>query len=66
MTDLKDMLDYPQWICAPCGEKHGRKACGITSWHEGDACDICGDKTITTEPRDYGHLKDTWKDEAQS
>jgi hypothetical protein len=48
---------YPEWICSPCGRKHGRREAGIASWHEG-VCGLCQAKTSVTEPRDFGHLKD--------
>lgn len=44
------------WICSNCGKKYGNKPVGIATWHE-DVCDICGKKTIVTEPRDFGGLK---------
>lgn len=50
---------YPIWICHPCGMRHGNKKCGVATWHE-NTCDICGATTAVTEPRDFGHLKDTW------
>ena len=52
--------DYPAWICSDCGDKWGRKECGISTWHE-DKCDMCGYVSLVTEPRDYGHLKDGWE-----
>jgi len=52
---------YPPWICADCGAKHGRRECGFATWHDGDKCGICGKEAATTEPRDYGHLKDGWE-----
>lgn len=51
---------YPQWICSPCGERYGKRACGIATFHAGK-CDICGCETFVTEPRDFGHLKEDWK-----
>jgi hypothetical protein len=39
--------------------RHGNKKCGVATWHE-NTCDICGAEASVTEPRDYGHLKDTW------
>ncbi len=45
--------------------RHGNKKCGVATWHE-NACDICGVTAAVTEPRDYGHLKDTWIKAAQS
>ena len=44
------------WICSNCGKKYGNKPVGIATWHE-DVCDICGKKTVVTEPRDFGGLK---------
>jgi hypothetical protein len=44
--------------------RHGNKKCGVATWHE-NTCDICGDTTDVTEPRDFGHLKDTWEDAAK-
>jgi hypothetical protein len=56
---------YPIWICHPCGEKHGNRTVGVATWHK-NTCDICGDEASVTEPRDYGHLKDTWIKAAES
>lgn len=53
--------DYPAFICADCGQKHGRRPAGIATWHMG-ICDLCGKPEMLTEPRDFGHLKSTWKD----
>lgn len=53
------MKPYPDWICAACGDKHGRKPVGLATWHE-NTCDVCGEKGIVTEPRDFGHLKEGW------
>jgi hypothetical protein len=61
----KKIPTYPIWICHPCGMRHGNKKCGVATWHE-NACDICGVTAAVTEPRDYGHLKDTWIKAAQS
>jgi len=54
---------YPVWVCHPCGVKHGNKGCGVATWHD-NTCDICGNIAYVTEPRDFGHLKDTWIDAA--
>lgn len=54
------MRSYPAWICSDCGRKHGRRECGIATWHE-DKCGVCGHTGLVTEPRDYGHLKDGWE-----
>lgn len=51
--------DYPQWICAPCGELC--RPAGIATWRPG-TCGICGRKRAVTEPRDFGHLRDGWRD----
>ncbi len=52
--------NYPEWICADCGAKHGNRTQGVATWHEG-TCGICGEKKPVTEPRDYGHLKEIEK-----
>jgi hypothetical protein len=54
-----DRPPYPDWICAPCGQAHGRgmPAGHIATWHEG-ICDICRRSASVTEPRDYGHLRE--------
>jgi hypothetical protein len=59
--------DYPAWVCADCGEKHGRRPIGTggATWHP-DTCDLCGRHDLVTEPRDYGHLRDGWQRHAQS
>lgn len=51
---------YPSWVCADCGVKHGRRIPKEATWHP-DICDICGRNTYVTEPRDFGHLKETWR-----
>lgn len=51
--------DYPVWVCYPCGDKHGFKKCGIATWHK-DKCGVCCEVTAVTEPRDFGHLKNSW------
>ena len=57
---------YPGFICATCGEKHGRHGIGPrgATWHR-DRCDICRNLDWITEPRDYGHLRDTWTDDVK-
>ena len=57
------MKPYPHWICAPCGEKRGRRlATFCSTWHSPgpkDATDCCGwcgsTERDLTEPRDYGY-----------
>lgn len=54
--------DYPAWVCYPCGSKHGRREVNrVATLHE-DTCGICGQVALVTEPRDYGHLKPSWKE----
>jgi hypothetical protein len=50
---------YPAWICRSCGDKHGRgmPERHIATWHQ-DTCDICGEVTACTEPRDFRHLRE--------
>lgn len=59
------MIEYPQWICRDCGEKYGNRPCGIATWHRGDKCGVCRCEKSTTEPRDFGHLKDGWQRDAK-
>ena len=56
---MKYSADQPVWVCAPCGETWGTKACGIATWHV-NQCDVCGKNRAVTEPRDYGYLKAGW------
>ncbi len=53
-----DRPPYPHWICAPCGQTHGRgmPKGHVSTWHE-DPCGVCGKVTSVSEPRDFGHLK---------
>jgi hypothetical protein len=56
-------LDYPIWICAPCGLQYGKNPNKsiLATFHGGDSCGVCGAESSTTEPRDFGHLKDGWQ-----
>jgi hypothetical protein len=56
---MKTEREYPVWICHPCGQRWGRRECGVATWHE-DECGVCGKTEMVTEPRDYGHLRDGW------
>ncbi len=48
--------NYPAWICSRCGDRYGKKKAGkTTTWHFGDICGWCGNRVVTTEPRDFGH-----------
>lgn len=58
---MKTKTRYPTWICHECGEKHGNRPAGISTWHN-DYCGICGWFKSVTEPRDFGHLKEGWED----
>ena len=49
------------WICYECGERYGRRGCGVATWHE-DVCDICEKKRAVTEPRDFGGISDKHRD----
>jgi hypothetical protein len=49
------MSEYPSWICSPCGHKYGRPRAILATFHEVDRCGWCGEKTATTEPRDFGY-----------
>ena len=53
--------DQPAWICGPCGTLYGRRAAGISTWHDGDRCGVCSRELATTEPRDFGYLRAGWK-----
>jgi hypothetical protein len=53
-------MTYPQWICMDCGLKHGKREPGLACWNV-DKCDVCGEIKPCTEPRDFGHLKETFK-----
>lgn len=55
---------YPRWICSTCGAKYGRRRALFSTWHTG-TCGICGIAASVTEPRDFGHLKDGWQDQAK-
>lgn len=58
------MSKYPSVICYDCGEKHGRRIPSIATWYP-ETCDVCGEKTDCTQPRDFGHLKPGWEQEAK-
>lgn len=52
---------YPAWLCITCGMKYGKRTPKFATWHEDD-CGICGKRESVTEPRDFGHLKQNWRD----
>jgi hypothetical protein len=55
--------EYPAWICAECGRKHGKREPMCATYHDGnpndlwDKCGWCGSRKTLTEPRDYGYPK---------
>ena len=51
--------NQPAWVCHDCGIFHGRRLCGIATFHT-DKCGVCNKTTTVTEPRDYGYLKAGW------
>lgn len=53
---------YPRFVCHPCGQRHGRRGTysRTATWHEGE-CGVCGAKAVVTQPRDFGHLRDSWR-----
>lgn len=53
----------PEYVCAFCGDTYGRRECDqAATWHVG-TCGVCGDEPVAvTQPRDYGGLYDTWKE----
>jgi hypothetical protein len=56
-------IPYPDWICPDCGKLYGRgwPKGHVGTFHNG-ACDLCGVQAYVTEPRDYGHLRDGWRE----
>lgn len=59
---MSKLKPYPIWVCPACAVPAAR-AQGLSmpdvnrqTFHI-DKCDICGGKTIVTEPRDYGYPK---------
>lgn len=57
---MSETAPYPDWICKTCGCLYGNRPDGNpygATWHP-DKCDICGEETEVTEPRDFGYLKE--------
>jgi hypothetical protein len=54
-------LTQPEWVCADCGEKYGRRpgATGTSTWHM-DECGVCKRQAHCTQPRDFGYLRREW------
>lgn len=57
---MSNEREYPEVICGDCGHDHGRADPTCATWYPGQ-CDVCGAVTYVTEPRDFGHLEDSWK-----
>jgi hypothetical protein len=54
-------VNYPDWICMPCGAKYGNSVPFVASlWHHG-VCGLCDQEKPVTAPSDFGHLKDGWQ-----
>lgn len=49
-----------EWVCVDCGERYGRRAVGMATFHI-DECGVCGQQKAVTQPRDYGYLKTGWQ-----
>ena len=55
-------MTYPTYICFECGLRHCNNGNGTgrcCTVHEGK-CGICGKVRAVTEPRDFGHLKESF------
>ena len=60
---VEAVRNYPYWVCHSCGLKHGRRKPQpdeTATYHLG-TCGVCDQRKPVTEPRDFGHLNDTWK-----
>jgi hypothetical protein len=64
----KKKLEYPTWVCDPCGTRYGQwyqpgtigPKVHYATYHMG-TCDVCKSTQVpVTEPRDYGHLIESW------
>ncbi len=57
-----DENKYPAWICVPCGRLYGHGSKFASSTMHTGACGVCGREDVpVTEPRDFGHLRDGWR-----
>ena len=58
LTDTNKNLDYPQWVCFPCGNKYGRgmPENHVCTMHFG-TCGICGEERAVTDPCEFGHIR---------
>lgn len=50
------MKPYPKKICFHCGNKYGKPRDTASTIHL-NKCDVCGETTGVTEPRDFGNPK---------
>lgn len=49
--------NYPYWVCRECGLKASKGKCAsISAWHMG-ICEVCGEKKLITEPKDFFYPK---------
>jgi hypothetical protein len=48
--------NYPTWTCGKCAEEAGGRfpKDHIATYHY-NICDVCGQKTTVTQPKDYGY-----------
>lgn len=42
-----------QWVCVPCGRRHGSRSPELPTWHHG-RCDACGIAQPVTSARRFG------------
>lgn len=63
---MSSTSNYPAWICQDCGMRWGNQVAGgrVVTWHPG-RCGICQQETAVTEPRDFGHLNQEWREKNQ-
>lgn len=57
---MNKLKPYPIWVCCKCAYKAGAYKSAtfsephISTFHTG-ICDVCGEETEVTEPRDFGY-----------
>jgi len=47
---------YPTWVCHSCGT-HERKCLVLCATYHMGICDVCGERKVVTQPRDFGYPK---------
>ena len=54
-------VEQPVWACHDCGERYGEHIPEVTTWHEMEHCDVCGqvDEPVTAG-RDFGLFDPAW------